>query len=102
MLNTTIKEENGNFTFILEGKIDALTSMDLGKKFEEVFPAAKSMTLDVKDVDYISSAGLGIILTAQQYMEGKDLPDVKVINIGDMVKEIFMMTGFDELVDAEM
>lgn len=102
MFNTTINEENGNIIVTVEGKIDALTSTDFSKELDTILPQAKSLTLDVKKVDYISSAGLGVILSAQQYMEEKDLPDVKVININEIVKDIFMMTGFDELVDAEM
>ncbi len=102
MLTTKIIEDNGNIIVMAEGKIDAITFAKLDKELESVLPNAKSLTLDVKNVDYISSAGLGVILSAQQYMEGKDLPDVKVININETVKDIFMMTGFDELVDAEM
>jgi anti-sigma B factor antagonist len=102
MLNSTVKEENGNTIVELEGRIDALSAVNFRKVMESILPCSNYLTLDVKKVEYISSAGLSVILAAQQYMESQDLPDVKVMNINPSVKEIFMMTGFDELVDAEM
>jgi anti-sigma B factor antagonist len=97
-----MREENGDYIFTLEGKLDTNSSRDFLKEVESILPSAKSLTLDIKKVDYISSAGLGTILAAQQYMEEADRPDVKVININEIVKDIFMMTGFHDLVDAEM
>ena len=102
MLNTTMKNENGDLTVLLEGRLDTLSAPGFEKELEPVLADAKSLTLDVEKVEYISSAGLRTILAVQQFMEEKDLPDVKVININNVVAEIFSVTGFDKLVDARM
>lgn len=102
MLKTTIKNENGDVFVELEGKLDTLSAPAFEKELEPVLDEAKSLTLDVEGVQYISSAGLRTILAAQQFMEEKDLPDVKVININEVVEEIFSVTGFNKLVDAKM
>lgn len=100
MLTTKMKNENGDLIVSLEGRLDTLTSPGFEKELEQCLPDAKSLTLDVEQVEYISSAGLRTILAAQQFMEEKDLPDVKVVNINPAVEEIFAVTGFDKMVDA--
>jgi anti-sigma B factor antagonist len=97
-----MNNENGNIIITLEGKLDALTSQGFEKELEGILADAQALTLDVEKLEYISSAGLRTILAAQQYMEEKDLPDVKVININEVVAEVFSVTGFDKLVEAEM
>lgn len=102
MLKTTFKNENGDILVILEGKLDTLSAPAFEKELEPILADAKSLTMDVEKVDYISSAGLRTILAAEQFMEENDLPDVKVININEIVADIFKFTGFDKMVDAEM
>ena len=101
MLNTTIKNENGDILVILEGKLDTLTAPEFEKELKPILTDAKSLTIDVEKVGYISSAGLRTILAAEQYMEDNDLPDVKIINLNEVVADIFEVTGFDKMVDVE-
>jgi anti-sigma B factor antagonist len=102
MLKTTMKNENGDIFVTLEGRLDTLTSPGLEKELEPALADAKTLTLDVEKVEYISSAGLRTILEAQQFMEEKGLPNVKVINVNKAVAEVFTITGFFMMVDAEM
>ena len=100
MLKTNKTQENGELFITLEGRLDTLTSPGFDEELEAMLPNVKKLTLDFKDLDYISSAGLRTILAAQQYMEDNGLPNVTVININEVIKETFELTGFDELVDA--
>ena len=100
MLTTKMTNENGDLIISLEGRLDTLTSPGFEKELEQYLPEVKSLTLDVEQVEYISSAGLRTILAAQQFMEEQDLPDVKIVNINSEVEEIFTVTGFDKMVDA--
>ena len=100
---TINKEINGTeLRIAVEGRLDTMTAPELEAELRESLDAAESLILDFGKLEYISSAGLRTILAAQQYLEEKDLPDVKVININAVVAEVFSVTGFDKLVDAEM
>lgn len=102
MLNTEFKKENGELLVILEGSLDTLTAADFDKKLTEALSDdVQRIIMDVKDVQYISSAGLRTILAAQQRMEDDDLDGVLVINANEIVRDIFSVTGFDKLVDME-
>ncbi len=102
MLNTEFKKENGELLVILEGSLDTLTAGDFDKKLTEALSDdVQRIIMDVKDVQYISSAGLRTILAAQQRMEDDDLDGVLVINANEIVRDIFSVTGFDKLVDME-
>ncbi len=100
MLNTNKQLDNGELFITLEGRLDTLTSPGFDEELEAMLPDVKKLTLDFKDLEYISSAGLRTILAAQQFMEDNDLPNVIVLNINENVRETFELTGFDELVDA--
>ena len=62
---------------------------------------ATSLTLDFKDLEYISSAGLRTLMAAQEHMEDHEYPNVKVININETIQDIFKLTGFDSMLDVE-
>ncbi|MBE6014264.1 MAG: STAS domain-containing protein [Lachnospiraceae bacterium] len=99
MLNTTKKIENGNLFVTFEGRLDTLTSPVFEKEIEEVLPGSKSVTLDFANLEYISSAGLRTLLSIQQYMEENGFPNVKVLNVSDVIMETFELTGFDGMLD---
>lgn len=102
MLNTRMDKTDGVLTVTLEGALDALTAPEFEKELNPELADAKDLILDAEMLDYISSAGLRVILAAQQYMEEKDLPDVKVININEVIAGIFKSTGFDKIMDVEI
>ena len=75
MLNTNKQLDNGELFITLEGRLDTLTSPGFDEELEAMLPDVKKLTLDFKDLEYISSAGLRTILAAQQFMEDNDLPN---------------------------
>jgi anti-sigma B factor antagonist len=94
-----MKNENGELFITLEGRLDTLTSPGFDKELEAALPEASSITMDFGKLEYISSAGLRTLLEAQQYMEDKGYPNIRVLNINDTVRETFELTGFNEMLD---
>ena len=81
--------------FRLNGRLDSNTSQGFEKKiFDAISEGSKSMIVDFKDLDYISSAGLRVILKATKALnreEGK----IMLCSMQDYVKEVFEIAGFD-------
>lgn len=101
MLNTTKKMENDELFIELEGRLDTLSSPGFDRELEAELPNVKGLTLDFEKLEYISSAGLRTILAAQQYMEEHGYRDVKVVHMNEMIRDIFDMTGFFDIVNVE-
>ena len=98
-LKITVNNEGKEYTFLLEGRLDTLTSPSLEEKINEVAGDADRLILDLGNLEYISSAGLRVILGATQAMEGKG--DMIVRNPSQAVREVFDLTGFSNLFHIE-
>ncbi|MBQ7646894.1 MAG: STAS domain-containing protein [Clostridia bacterium] len=94
-LKIATSKEGGEYTFTLEGRLDTITSPDLQTKINEVVADANKLTLDLAGLEYISSAGLRVLLGAAQEMEEKG--DVVVRDLTPPVREVFDLTGFSKL-----
>ena len=99
MLKTEKKIDNKLVTFTLEGRLDTITAPQLETEIKEAISGAESLVLDLKNLDYISSAGLRVILSAQKIMnvQGK----MKIINVQPAVMEVFEVTGFLDILTIE-
>lgn len=94
------KSMNGNtLTVALEGRLDTTTAPDLEKELKDSMDAATELTLDFDKLDYISSAGLRVLLSAHKTMSKKN--GMKVVNANEMVKEVFDVTGFADILTIE-
>ena len=90
------KERNGtSLTLHLAGRLDTNTSPELEKETDSELQDVTDLTFDLKDLDYISSAGLRVILKAQKEMNKKGT--MKVCNVNDIIMEIFEVTGFTDI-----
>lgn len=98
-LKITVNNEGKEYTFLLEGKLDTLTSPSLEEKINEVAGDADRLILDLGALFYISSAGLRVLLGAVQQMEGKG--EMIVRNLSPEVRDIFDLTGFSRLFTIE-
>ncbi|MBR1559267.1 MAG: STAS domain-containing protein [Clostridia bacterium] len=95
-----IKNMNGTaLTVALEGRLDTTTAPELEQALKEGMDAATELTLDFEKLDYISSAGLRVLLSAHKVMSKKN--GLKVVNANEMVKEVFDVTGFADILDIE-
>jgi anti-anti-sigma factor len=66
-----------------------------------LLPEADSVTIDFEKLEYISSAGLRVLLAAEQAMEEKGGQQVKVVNLNDTIRNIFNITGFEDVLSLE-
>ena len=92
------KFENGQLTIFLEGRVDSSNASAVEAELQSMItgnPAA-SLVLDAEKLEYISSAGLRIVLRLRKQYE-----DMKVINASAEVYDIFDMTGFTEMLTVE-
>lgn len=91
---------NGNaFTAALEGRLDTTTAPQLEKELNTVLPEASELYLDFARLDYISSAGLRVLLAAQKIMnkQGK----MAIRNVSQDIMEVFDITGFSDILTIE-
>ena len=86
---------NDALTIAISGRIDTLTAPQLDAEIHGKLDGVKSLTIDLKDVEYVSSAGLRIFLTAQKIMNKQGKMVVK--NASSAIKEIFDVTGFSDI-----
>ena len=93
-------KKNAEETIIeIVGRLDTITAPVLDKAINEDIGEAKNLVLDVKGLEYISSAGLRVILGAQKKMQ--KIGSMKVINVCPEVMEVFEMTGFADILVIE-
>ena len=97
---TIYREKDGDsLTVRLEGRLDTITAPELDRELEENLPGVKHLIIDLAELEYISSAGLRSILSAHKRM--KNQGTMRVLHPGDMVKEVFEVTGFDAILNLE-
>ncbi len=91
--------ENDKLTVAIEGRLDTTTAPQLEAEIKESIDGVKELVFDVKDLDYISSAGLRVLLSAQKVMnkQGK----MVVTGANEAVMEIFEVTGFVDILNLE-
>lgn len=90
--------DNGVLTVFLEGRIDSTNSVDVGTEIEKIVEEnpSEAIALDAENLEYISSAGLRIILKLRKSNE-----NLKITNVSSEVYDIFDMTGFTEMITVE-
>ena len=98
-MTITKKQENNTLTLALEGRLDTTTAPELEKELKDSMEAANALTLDFGKLDYISSAGLRVLLSAHKAMSKKG--GMKVTHVNEIVKEVFDVTGFADILTIE-
>ena len=94
-MNISIENTNGTTVLKLEGRLDTTTAPELEKAINNEVEALKSLVLDFQGVNYISSAGLRVLLGAQKKMNTQG--SMELINVNEDVMDIFEMTGFADI-----
>lgn len=95
MLNITKTVENGSALMALEGRLDTITAPSLEAEVKETLPGLSALTMDFEKLEYISSAGLRVLLMAQKAMAAQG--EMKVVHVSATIREIFDVTGFSEI-----
>ncbi len=96
MLNIEKMKEGDALIVKLEGRLDTFTSPTLLEDVEPLLDSVSKLTLDFGQVDYISSAGLRVLLTFEQEMEEQNKP-IEISSINEVIRDVFAVTGFLDL-----
>lgn len=94
------KELNGTtLTMKVSGRLDASNAQELTNQLNNSLSGVKELIFDFSGMQYVASAGLRVLLTAQKRMNKQG--SMKIRNVDDSVMEVFEMTGFADLMDIE-
>ena len=99
MLRIDKQQEGSDLRIALAGRLDTLTSPDLEKELKASLEGVTSLTFDLAELEYISSAGLRVLLSAQKVMNRQGNMVVK--NASEVIREIFDVTGFSDILTIE-
>ena len=92
-------KQDAALTVALEGRLDTTTAPELEKALTEALDGVEALTIDLEKLEYISSAGLRVLLSAQKRMMKQG--EMKVIHVNDAIMEIFEVTGFSDILTIE-
>ena len=95
MLNIVKTIENGKAAIALEGRLDTVTAPELEKELKSSLEGVSELTLDFEKLEYISSAGLRVLLAAQKAMNKQG--EMKLLHVNETIMEIFEVTGFSDI-----
>ena len=99
-MTINIERELGLVTLKITGRLDTTTSPNLDSVINELPEDTKELVFDMSGVEYISSAGIRVLLRAYKKMntnQGK----TRIENVNDIVREVFEMTGLSEMNNEE-
>ena len=99
MLNLNVTKDGETLCVALEGRLDTVSSPELEECLREDLPGMTLLVLDFEKLDYISSAGLRVLLQAHKRKNGQGRMVLR--NVGESILEIFEVTGFTEILTIE-
>jgi anti-sigma B factor antagonist len=93
------KADGDKLIIFLDGRLDTLTAPDLEKEVQKSLNGVGELIFDFEKLEYISSAGLRVLLAIERMMS--DQGTMKVINANEIVREVFEVTGFSDIITVE-
>ncbi|MBE5807504.1 MAG: STAS domain-containing protein [Clostridiales bacterium] len=97
---TITKTKNGSaLTIALEGRLDTTTAPELENELKGSLNGVTELTMDFGKLDYISSAGLRVLLATHKTMMKQG--GMTITNVNEMIMEVFEVTGFVDILDIE-
>ena len=97
---TIEKKINGvAVTLIVSGRLDTQTAPELENELDSILSGLKELTFDMTNLEYVSSAGLRVILKAQKVMNAQG--SMKLTGVNDSIMEVFDITGFLDILTIE-
>ena len=94
-----VKKEGEKLIVAPEGRIDAVTANEFSKSIDDNIEGVKELLFDFEKLEYISSAGLRVLLTAQKNMS--KIGSMKLIHVADVIMDVFNITGFADILTIE-
>lgn len=98
-MTINVKKNADKVCIAVAGRLDTTTAPALEKAINENVQDEKHLILDIKELEYLSSAGLRVLLGAQKKMQ--KIGSMKVLNVCEEIMEIFEMTGFADILVIE-
>ena len=98
-MKITSQMNGTELTVAVEGRLDTTTAPELEQELKQSMESANALKIDFAKLDYISSAGLRVLLFAHKTMSKKG--GMKVVNVNEMVQEVFDVTGFADILNIE-
>ena len=99
MLNINKSSEGSALNVALEGRLDTTTSPQLEEELKNSLDGVTSLVFDMEKLEYISSAGLRVLLSVQKVMNQQG--EMKLLHVNDVINEIFEVTGFSDILTIE-
>jgi anti-sigma B factor antagonist len=94
-MNITKKAEDKKLTIGVDGRLDTMTAPELDEELKASLGGVEELVMDFSDLEYISSAGLRVQLSAQKTMNTQG--EMTVTGVNDVIMEIFEVTGFSDI-----
>ncbi len=98
-MNINMTTEGRTLTAAVEGRLDTTTAPELEKEIKASLNGITDLKLDLEKLEYISSAGLRVLLSAQKIMNKQG--SMKLSGVNDVVMEVFEVTGFADILTIE-
>ena len=96
-INKTKQEDQ--LVIALEGRLDTTTAPELEEELKASLDGVTELTMDFENLEYVSSAGLRVLLSAQKTMNKQG--EMKIRNVSETIMEIFEVTGFSDILTIE-
>ena len=96
-MKINFNNNSGILNVALEGRLDTTTAPELDSFLSENYDKAGAIVIDCEKLSYVSSAGLRVLLSAQKKTKGA----MKLVNVCELVMEVFEMTGFADILVIE-
>ena len=94
-MTITKNQDGSKLTVKLEGRLDTMTAPELEKSLADSLDGITELTFDMEGLEYISAAGLRVLLATQKTMNKQG--EMKVAHVQEMVMEVFEVTGFNDI-----
>ena len=98
-MTITKTAEGSALSLALEGRLDTTTAPQLEAEINGSLEGVTNLVMDFEKLEYISSAGLRVLLAAQKIMNKQG--EMKLVNVCDDIKEVFEITGFADILTVE-
>ena len=98
-MTITKKQPAPALEIALDGRLDTMTAPELEAELNQSLGSVNELIFDFSKLDYISSAGLRVLLSAHKTMSGKG--GMKITHVNEIVQEVFDVTGFSDILTIE-
>ncbi|MBQ6292383.1 MAG: STAS domain-containing protein [Lachnospiraceae bacterium] len=101
MLKIDLKKEEKDLTVVLDGRLDTTAAPEAEEMLRRELPDCESLTVDMENLEYISSAGLRVLMFAKRELKKQGCDEMKLIHVNEIIMEIFEITGFSDIFEIE-